>query len=76
MSTNGKNGKEKLIAKIQHFYDSLINLSNSNQDWMITSNDQKEKEQRKVMAECYLSLSTSYAEVFKEFLYNADGNES
>lgn len=73
MSTNGK---EKLIAKIQHFYDGIVNLKQSNQDWCITSNDHKEKEQRKVMCECYEAMAVSFADVFKEFLYNADRDES
>lgn len=76
MSSNGKNGKEKLIAKLQHYYDSIINLKQANEDYRLTSNDLKEKEHRKVLAECYDAMSLSFAEIFKEFLYNADGNES
>lgn len=73
MSTNGK---EKLIAKVQHFYDSLINLKQANEDYCITTNDLEEKGQRKVMAECYEAMSLAFADVFKEFLYNAERNDT
>ena len=44
MSTNGK---EKLIAKIQHYYDALINSKENNEDTLIASNDPVEREQIK-----------------------------
>lgn len=73
MSTNGK---EKLIAKLQHFYDSLINIRQVNEDYCITTNDLEEKAQRKIMADCYQAMSLSFADVFKEFLYNAERDDT
>lgn len=73
MSTNGK---EKLIAKIQYFYDGIVKVKQSNEDLSLTTNDLKEREHRKITAECYESMCLSFAEVFKEFLYNAERNDS
>lgn len=73
MSTNGK---EKLIAKIQHYYDALINAKENNEDTLIASNDPVERENRKIMGQCFHTMSIQFEEIFKEFLYNADGNES
>lgn len=70
------NGKEKLIAKLQHFYDTITNVKQQNEDFRLVSNDPSEKEQRRVMAECYQSMCLSFSEVFKEFLYNAERDDT
>jgi hypothetical protein len=66
------NGKEKLIAKIQHFYDTLQNCKGQHQDLAITSNNPQEKEQQRIVGECYGVIGVMFSEVFKEFLYNVE----
>lgn len=73
MSTNGK---EKLIAKIQHYYDALIGAKQMNEDAAMGANDHIDKEHRKLMGQCFHTCAVQFEEIFKEFLYNADGNES
>jgi len=70
------NGKEKLIAKVQHFYDEIINIKHSNEEFRLVSNNPIEKEQRRIISECYHSISLSFYEVFKEFIYNAERNDT
>ena len=67
-----KNGHGKLIAKIQHFYDSVIAAKEKNEDGMMLTDNTREKEHKKCLAECYASIGTMYNDIFKEFLYNSD----
>jgi hypothetical protein len=67
-----KNGQGKLIAKIQHFYDSVISAKERNEDAAMSTDNGKEKEHKRCVAECYASVGTMYNEIFKEFLYHSD----
>jgi len=70
------NGKEKLIAKIQHYYDAMVMAKQTNEDLAMSAHDHLDKEHRKLMSQCFHTVVIQFEEIFKEFLYNADGNES
>lgn len=64
-----KNGKEQLIAKVQHFYDVLNNAQVQNEDALLITNNFEEKEHRRCINDNFNWIKDIYTEVFKEFLY-------
>lgn len=71
-----KNGKEQLIAKVQHFYDVLTNAQQQNEDGLLLTDDKKEKEHRKSLNDNYQWLTKVFTDVFKEFLYRNEPPEN
>lgn len=69
------NGHEKLIAKVQHFYDMLIQRSERNSDVAITTNEIEHKTRALVLMLEYAEISSAFMEVFKEFLYKGNPDE-
>lgn len=66
------NGHEKLIAKIQHFYDVLMkHLEQYGAEALIT-NEPTSKHKCGLLAEEYVTIAAQYQEVFKDFLYNGE----
>lgn len=66
-----KNGHSKLVAKIQYFYDLITTNKERNEDDAMSTDDNKERQHKRCVAECYANMSAMYSETFKEFLYNS-----
>ena len=64
-----ENEAQKLIAKIQHFYELLIQKANANADLAITENEVSNKYVCSILMTDYALLANEYKDVFKEFLY-------
>ena len=65
-------GHSKLVAKIQHFYDTVMTEKERNEDDALSTDNYKEKQYRQSSAECYAKVGSIYCEIFKEFLYNSN----
>lgn len=64
-----ENGHQKLIAKIQYFYDVLTEKLNAYADHGITSEETEwKKECAAIMTEIQL-ISNCYHDIFNEFIY-------
>ena len=70
------NGHEKLIAKIQHFFDVLKMNCESNGANAVTVNLEDDKLAFSTLYKEYEKLASHYQDVFKEFLYNGDDAET
>jgi hypothetical protein len=62
-------GHEKLVAKIQHFYEVLVQLKDTNGDQAISSPSTKQKVIHHSYYQEYEKLEKIYEDVFKDFLY-------
>ena len=68
------NGYEKLVAKIQHFYDLIQQSSDRECDLSITSHEPATKAQCLIVVGAYQVMATMYKDVFKDFLYDNEDN--
>jgi hypothetical protein len=68
------NGREKLIAKIQHFYDLLVKHADENKDKAITESDQDKRFLASCVMQEYACIAATYVELFKEFLHAEPGD--
>ena len=66
------NSTQKLIAKIQHFYDLLTLNSERHGDHAIALDEQCERMEATAILCEYHMLSSAYRDVFKEFIYDED----
>lgn len=64
------NGYEKLVAKIQHFYDLIQQSADRECDLSITSHEADTKAQCLIVVGAYQTLGAMYKDVFKDFLYD------
>ena len=64
--------KNQLVAKIQHFYDTVISAKERSEDDAMSSSDNKVRHYKKSAADCYEHIGNVYSEIFKEFLYNSN----
>lgn len=61
--------KLKILAKIQHFYDFLVESSCRAGESAITSNNATQNMQDAVLMEAYASMAIEYKQIFSEFIY-------
>lgn len=69
------NGKEKIVAKVQHFYEELVRALDNNKDKSIMENSAEKRSFAAHMMNEYFSLANSYQDLFKEFLH-AEPNDA
>ena len=70
-----KNGQEKLIAKIQHFYDVLTVGIDELGAEAITKESHKKRSEVAFLVKEGVSIKNKYKEIFKEFLYDEDNGK-
>ena len=66
------NGHEKLIAKVQHFYDLLIKKAEQYDELALTAEQAHDRQLHGIYAAEYHLISTVYKDIFEDFLYNND----
>ncbi len=71
-----KNGQEKLIAKIQHFYDVLTQRIEDLGADTISQDSHKKRSEAAIIMKEGISIKNKYREIFKEFLYDEDNVKS
>lgn len=71
-----KNGHEKLIAKIQHFFDVLTKQMENFNEQSIVHPEKSEREHLRKKTEEMESLRKEYREIFKEFLYDNENGKT
>lgn len=64
-----KNDHEKLIAKVQHFYDSLRKKEEMFETDSMVINSLEIKRVCAIKANEYASIAGNFIEVFKDFIY-------
>ena len=66
---------DRLVAKIQHFYDMLVRNAQDNAETAIISDDPERKIRCGCLMDEYEIMAESFQEIFKDFIYNIDGNK-
>ncbi len=59
----------KLIAKVQHFYDLMVQQAQENEDSMIVPVEEMKRMQKEKHALALNGLIDEYSKVFDQFLY-------
>jgi hypothetical protein len=67
-----ENGHDKLIAKIQHFYDQLVKKSEQYSEMSLTAEFPTDRHKNGLSADEYKIIAVVYKEIFEDFLYDAD----
>lgn len=70
-----KNGHDKLIAKIQHFYDLLTQREEERGAEAVSKDSFKKRTESASLMKEAIFIKDKYKEIFKEFLYDEENDD-